>query len=826
MDSTCFEALQIPLGGGFTLLLEDDSPLAATGAPVACATLPEDWAGSTSPRAITAPKPGDRPPFCYDASAPERGLSALRIFELREYVWQITAPADKRATDVHLNSSLQQSKDNKDLWKPKKGSGRFRFVNYLGSAWIEATVSGHPPVRITFDVASPKLDYEQEYRSMVESIGGECQQLLLEWGTPTTLNLTPDPAKRVQTLLEQFLFLRHVLGPGKLELYLEVLQRNPHSRLEIERNWKPAGSADPAAFARDPMRNGRGWSRVAGQLLPEEIREERKFTSADTPPNRFVKFALQSFRNTCDEVLNAQSNGKPAWAEGDTVCLEATSLQHTLDAFLALPLFDEVGELQRIPFESTTLQRREGYREILLAWLMLDAAAQIDWPGREDAYDGTNRDVATLYEYWLYFLLVRAFQENLGMVADRDPLAADGALPFCCHAGDGRLLINLKQREASFCRFRWKKDSRALRVHFFYNRSFGRKSVGERGTYSKTFRPDYTLVIIPEEFDNTNWYEAERAAEKAGRIAYLHFDAKYRGENLPGIFGTADTEEEDGEDGRAKASGTVKNADLYKMHTYNEAIRRTVGSYVLYPGVAPTPEAANARFERYHELIPGIGAFALRPKQDGLAPDGLPSVCGFIQDILTHQLDRFTQSYGISMATEGIIREKPAEYMREDHVIETVSLPGAAAVLGYMKHEDAAIFQAGNTLTGPFFYCRATGDDGAPLTLDISAAQGAFLIGWSGSRTGPFSTVSWMARIISCRLVTGEIVKKETGRDPSDVTRHYLLFKLTDVSPMEPRDITGLVLAANGSGKGGKYRAFQTTAAEILKQKLPAVEAV
>ena len=77
---------------------------------------------------------------------------------------------------------------------------------------------------------------------------------------------------------------------------------------------------------------------------------------------------------------------------------------------------------ERIPFESTTLQRREGYREILLAWLMLDAAAQLDWPGREDAYDGTTRDVATLYEFWLYFLLVRAFRDRLGMVPEQDPL--------------------------------------------------------------------------------------------------------------------------------------------------------------------------------------------------------------------------------------------------------------------------------------------------------------------------------------------------------------------------------------------------------------------
>jgi nucleotide-binding universal stress UspA family protein len=91
--------------------------------------------------------------------------------------------------------------------------------------WIEAAVGGESPRRIPFEVASPKLDYEQEYRSMVEAIGEECQQLLLEWGTPSSLHLQVDPEKQTQTLLEQFLFLRHVLGPDKLDLYLETIAR-------------------------------------------------------------------------------------------------------------------------------------------------------------------------------------------------------------------------------------------------------------------------------------------------------------------------------------------------------------------------------------------------------------------------------------------------------------------------------------------------------------------------------------------------------------------------------------------------------------------------
>ena len=131
------------------------------------------------------------------------------------------------------------------------------------------------------------------------------------------------------------------------------------------------------------------------------------------------------------------------------------------------------------------------------------------------------------------------------MVPEQDPLAkVDGALPFCCRAEDGRLVINLRQREASFSRFRWQKDGRELRVHFFYNRSFGRKGVGERGSYSKTFRPDYTLVIIPEEFDQDGLERSgARRRKNAGRIAYLALRCKIsRRESSRALWGCGEGE--------------------------------------------------------------------------------------------------------------------------------------------------------------------------------------------------------------------------------------------------------------------------------------------
>jgi predicted component of viral defense system (DUF524 family) len=789
MQTACLEALLIPIAGGVSLRLTDEARPATEAFTVDVA---QDITAFPSARRLDASRPADRPPFLYDPDAPERGLNALRIFELRDYLWELDfGGSTKEAT---VTSSLQDSVD-RDLWRARNNHGRFQFVNFLGAAWIEVTVAGYPARRISFEVASPKLDYEQEYRSMVESIGAECQQLLLEWGTPTTLNLSADPAKRAQTLLEQFLFLRHMLGPDRLELYLETIQRQPHSRLASERGWKPAGAANPSLFLRDPLHHGRDWHRNGSGLVAEELREERRYDTHDTPPNRFLKFALKDFSNLCGEIIHARQ-----WTAESPVVSEAEAMQQSLESFLARPLFAEVGELQRIPFESTTLKRREGYREILQAWLMLDAAAQIDWPGRGEAYKGTSRNVATLYEYWLFFVLVRAFRDNLSMVPQKDPLESkDDAMPFCCRADDGRLLIHLKQREASFCRFRWSHGENELAVHFFYNRSFNKRDIGTRGTYSKTFRPDYTLVIIPEEFAGNDWHAAESAAEATGRIAYLHFDAKYRGENLRGILGDGDEATDGLEEARSKASGSTKDEDLYKMHTYNEAIRRTVGSYVLYPGSAENPGDANARFHRYHEIIPGVGAFALRPKRDNLPPDGLPLFLDFVRDILSHHLTKFTQSYRIDYWTESTIREDRSEYGAGSGGPRLGKRPpkDTQLLLGYVRGDDSAQ-DCRNTLT---FFCHAvewkadgSGEPGEATDLQFDPFRSDFFVAYHHRESA-----AWVAKVREVKLVNARERAEEISRPFADMrAAYYYRFQLEEDQQLAPRDVSGLVARRPG----------------------------
>ena len=770
--------------------------------------LPAGWKGKLG---------HDASPILYDPSAFQNGMHPLGLVEVVSFHWELENETSLSADDLSLHSSLSGS-IARSQWHARKSGGRhsgdFRFTIYLGAAWIELLNRNQPfGHRLRFEVITEKIDYAHEYRAMVESIGKHCSQLILDWGLPTAVNIASDPSKPVQTLLEQFLFLRHVLGPERLDLYLETLSRRPHSALQRERVWQPAAFASPAAFARDPLRFGRRWDEAASGegmiagFVAQEILTERKYDSFDTPPNRFVKFALQTFRGICEDVIHATIRNPDTGQilvlnrERGAAWQEAMQMRDALDAFLAAPLFAEIGPLRRIPIESQALQKREGYREILHAWLMLEVAAQIDWPGRNDAYDGTNRNVATLYEFWLYFILIDLFQKQLGMTWLRNEASTEsGPVPFCCKRADGGMRINLKRGAESFCRFQWQQGDQSLLIHFYYNRQFREQpAILEDGSYSKSFRPDYTAVVLPGEYESKGRRQAEELAEAAGTISYLHFDAKYRIDQLKELFGAAEETEIDRKE--AKTTGTVKNADLYKMHTYNEAIRRTVGSYVLYPGsdvrssYQDSGENRNI-YRRYHEIIPGIGAFALKPKagSDNHDAVGLHCLERFFHDFLVHQLSKFTRYHRFNYWTENTIREEPPEFEPGllDLKLSTKPPSDTQLVLGFIRDEQAC--EACRHVC--VFFCHAvewTADDpskpGAPTDLNFDPFRSDLFVAYSQNSSAP-----WLAAVKEVRLVTAAECALERGQSLTEMrAAYYYRFQLHQLRAIARRNVATIV---------------------------------
>lgn len=121
------------------------------------------------------------------------------------------------------------------------------------------------------------------------------------------------------------------------------------------------------------------------------------------------------------------------------------------------------------------------------------------------------------------------------------------------------------------------------------------------------------------------------------------------------------------------------------MHAYKDAIRRTSGSYILYPGNDSTYKPKG-----YHEVIPGLGAFAIRPSRTNNGTDELKK---FLNDVVQHFQNRISQREKMSLRTYEIYKDKESnklnEAIPEAYGLNRAFIPDETFVLvGYYKKEN------------------------------------------------------------------------------------------------------------------------------------------
>ncbi len=510
------------------------------------------------------------------------------------------------------------------------------------------------------EVRSRKLGYRDDYRHMLQDITEQCVSLLMDLRSPVAMSLAPDPGKTPETINQRFSFLRALIGSRQFRDALHRITTHPHQRWEPEettcdtrRGFRPDARA-VRQLARAPRRTALPEAHPMASViasLPERISLLRNIQSEDTPENRFIKFALQTFVSFLNKMrLKLADVGSPADAR---LRDEIAALENRLASTLMADVFRNVSEPDRLPLGSTVLQRKEGYREVYQAWLRFDMAARLVWHGGDDVYGAGQRDVATLYEYWVFFKLLdivtRVFKLEKPAVQTLIEETADG--------------FGLKLKTGEHLAFAgiFLGSARPLSVRFSYNRSFVQnREPSQSGSWTERMRPDYTLSLWPSDFD-------EREAEAQELMVHVHFDAKYRIDNIEQIFGKDDADLDDAgrerdlnSEKQEQREGRYKRADLLKMHAYHDAIRRTHGAYVLYPG------DKTKQWEGYREILPGIGAFPIKPG------NGDQAVEQFIREIVAHTCDRATARERQSYHTYRV-QEAPPAYRVMDAFPERVT---------------------------------------------------------------------------------------------------------------------------------------------------------
>lgn len=507
---------------------------------------------------------------------------------------------------------------------------------------------GAPLGAAAVEVRSRKIGYRDDYRLMLEDITERCVDLLMELRAPTAMRAAPDPGRTPRTLAQRFAFLKALLDSPSFQSALHRIASHPHQRwdpeetmLDTRRGFRP-DARGLRQLARAPRRVPLPDSHplaVTVPSLPERISLYRNVQTEDTPENRFVKFALQTFSGF---LALMRQRLDATGADDARLRHEIVALGNQLDAALGADVFRGLSPPDMLPLGSPVLQRKEGYREVYQAWLKFDMAARLVWQGGDDVYRAGQRDIATLYEYWVFFKL-------LDIVTGVFRLDRPAAAELMEETADG-FGLKLKSGEQLGFEGVTFAGPRPLRARFSYNRSFTRNANrSAAGSWTERMRPDYTVSLWPADF-------REDDADTQELMVHVHFDAKYRIDNIEQIFGRDDAEMDAAaavadlnDERQEQKQGRYKRADLLKMHAYRDAIRRTQGAYVLYPG------DLSRQWQGYHEILPGLGAFPIKPGK------GDEALTAFIGDVVAHVCNRATarerQSYHVYQA-----QEAPASY--------------------------------------------------------------------------------------------------------------------------------------------------------------------
>ncbi len=613
-----------------------------------------------------------------------------------------------------------------ELIRPSKSNpsrGLIKTGIYVGCLTLTITDNSGFETEMNFEVRSVKVDYREDYRTMLHDITSHFTDLVMMQGAPVTQRFEVDPNENSNTLYQQFAFMKSLVDSEEFEEALNKIFYNPIHKwtgTTIEKDIcsvKKLGRQELKQIASSKNRLPLDEGKSIGDHIdsvPRRLSVSYKKDTIDVAENRFVKFVLHSFASLCS-IIQQCKNASPR------LKTEAELTANKLTGWLSRDFFLDVSDLQTMSLNSPALQRKEGYREILQTWIMSKLAAQITWKGGDNVYQAGKRNVAALYEYWVFFKLLDIVKQTFHLTLTEEDEKK------LVKTDKDNINLELKQGHMKMIGGQFCESSRTLNVRLYYNRTFiTSDQLDKSGSWTTAMRPDYTLSIWPGKIEETE-------AEEQDLIVHIHFDAKYKlnrillNEKEPDE--THSFEDDDADlsvedlqmiqEKQEEEKGIYKRVDLLKMHAYKDAIRRTSGAYILYPG------SENKSLKGFHEVLPGLGAFCLCPSS--IEKDS-KEIEHFLHDVLDHMLNRASQRERVSYHTYEIYKNEPSvvcESMPEPYGINRNLIPEETFVLlGSYKNKNHLQWILNNNI-----YNARTGTRTGSLRLkkEITGAKYVFL---------------------------------------------------------------------------------------------------
>jgi len=545
---------------------------------------------------------------------PNVGANFAKLMFLEETEYQILF--ESKDAEANFNVLYSLTKINDTHFKPFRFSlgdnrnyklaGTLNFRSYVGKSFLDVRKDNVNSIKIPIEVRSKKIDYFNQYSSMIADLSQHALSLIFEVNSPLYQEFELD-LRQKETYYEDFMFLEYLFRDENLPSIFEYLSKNLHSQLRNHVETVPLSFASNinqntlkniVSKPNNLFKSDADFEivRKLNGYIPREIDQTKHEDVIDIPENRFFKYFLELIRDLIEKLLKTSKEGY--------INDKLLYFRDEIGYYLSSKFFNHISTMEYVPFNSQILQKKEGYREIFQYFLMLEFSFNLSWNDVNDQFKGFEKKLSELYEYWCYFKILKVLNDlSLIKISFEDVFEIN----------KDNWSISIKKGEESAKRFKLNIKDNEIDIKLFYNLRFSDNS--QYRSYSLAFKPDYTLLVKIGEHKH-----------------YIHFDAKYRSElEIIDFYNKIDVSDEeldeeiDERDFLEEKDREFKDGDIYKMHTYKDSILKTEGSYVLYPGNKPK------RFYESDLIIPSVGAFSLTPGNEDIDEDNLEV---FIKEVL------------------------------------------------------------------------------------------------------------------------------------------------------------------------------------------------
>ena len=550
---------------------------------------------------------GDVPRFSSRNGGISTGIYSIypMFYEQQQYEIVIEAVDGHKVAFWHDNLNVR-NKVTRASRNHEILSGVINFGNEIGFSDLVIQIDGVNYLRLVIEVFPTKIDYQNDYKQIVEDVTKEVYNVVFDFLKKTYLGY--QQSEKVNSSPVEFFAVINKIYKDFIKA-ADIIMSQPHHVLETTHQVLPSHKVKKTdgRTIRWIEKHPDQAKRVNGEIRIERALAVKKQVSYDTKENQLTKYILLS---TARKLESFKKNYlKLQRKEDQAVIAKIDGMVRELNRRCNTTFLADVEAKEASSGMSLVFSMAPGYRDLYKYYLMLLRGLSITG----DVFNISVKDLALLYEYWCFIKLN-------SMMKDRYELISQDIVKV---QGNG-LFVSLVKGSSSKVKYRNPENGEVITL------SYNPKS-GQVPTVAQ--KPDNVLSL-----------EKKTVNQAGKKVKYEYvFDAKYRVN--PAL---------EGSDYYNTISHTPgpETDDINTMHRYRDAIvyhngadpyeRTMFGAYVLFP-YANKEEYRNHKFFESIEKV-NIGGLPFLPSETSMVQDMLDAL---IADSPDSAFERATLPRGI-----------------------------------------------------------------------------------------------------------------------------------------------------------------------------------